>query len=206
MSLKLIKQILDGEGNEQLLSGSVIIDPKSGSTFSQHAADASIHLKQSAIDTAISLLKFGADAADDAALPEEYNTVEKITRGLAGLKETITSFISGEADGGDIDKLVELVSAINANKSAIEAVVTTAIPDIIVDDLATNDATKILSAAQGKALKDLIDALSSTVVELSTRTGVAFIGAAGEDPVFDGKLVLLVAPYQPESPEETATE
>lgn len=83
---------------------------------------------------------------------------------FAALQNTLNTFLQGDADGGDLDRLKELVAAINANKGSIDALVADHVrKSELVNDLTTGGADKALAAEQGKALKGLIDALSGTV-------------------------------------------
>lgn len=144
---------------------------------------------------------------------------------VEALKNTLNDFLTGEDDGGNIDRLVELVREIAANKASIDALVADKVAKAdIVNALTSVDETRVLSAAQGKALKDLLDALDAKVTEsghshanadvldklatdkdgnltcnghvLDGATGLAFVSDAEDSPVFDGKLVLVASPYE----------
>lgn len=80
---------------------------------------------------------------------------------LADVKTRLNNFLSGsDDDNGLIDRLSELVAAIQQNKDTIEALTSGKLSaDDIVNDLTTGGTSKILSAEQGKALKALIDAI-----------------------------------------------
>lgn len=82
---------------------------------------------------------------------------------LASLKTSLETFLTGEADGGAVDRLKELVAAIQANKDSIDALVADHLQkDDIVNDLTSGGAEKVLSAEQGKALKALLDATQTS--------------------------------------------
>ena len=81
---------------------------------------------------------------------------------LASLKTSLETFLTGEADGGAVDRLTELVAAIQANKDSIDALVADHLKrGDIVNDLTSGGANKVLSAEQGKALKALLDAVQA---------------------------------------------
>ncbi|WP_300801905.1 hypothetical protein [uncultured Desulfovibrio sp.] len=81
---------------------------------------------------------------------------------LEALKTALETFLSGEADGGAVDRLKELVAAIQANKDSIDALVADHLKKgDIINDLTSGGAEKVLSAEQGKALKALVDAVQA---------------------------------------------
>lgn len=86
--------------------------------------------------------------------------------------EQLTAFL--DSDDETFDQLTELIAGINSNKTLIEAVTTgkVSVTDII-DNLNTNVANKPLSAAQGVALKALIDAITipTKLSQLTNDTG-----------------------------------
>lgn len=214
MSLKLLKQILDAEGNEHLIKGSIVVDPASGKTFEQHVADTTIHLTNDDV-TAITT---------------------PISTEIAAVKKMVTDFLEGEADEGDIDRLVELVTAIQNNKTTIDSLLKDKLSADDILDVLTSEATdKALSAKQGKVLKDLIDGLQTALDELGEsnhghtnketldaiskdaagdltfngktldgKTSVAFVANSTAEPVFDGKLVMVVEAYNPAGEEPVA--
>lgn len=82
---------------------------------------------------------------------------------LEALKTSLETFLTGEADGGAVDRLKELVAAIQANKDSIDALVADHLQkDDIVNDLTSGGAEKVLAAEQGKALKALLDATQTS--------------------------------------------
>ena len=90
---------------------------------------------------------------------------------LQDLQTVINEFFAEDADNDDkIDRLVEVVALINDNKDLIDSISTNKVNvDDIINNLTTNVANKPLSAAQGVALKALIDAIKvpTKVSELS---------------------------------------
>lgn len=80
--------------------------------------------------------------------------------------EELTRRLNALADSDDttLDQMSELVAYIKANRELIEGVTTNKVNvSDIIDNLTTNVSNKPLSAAQGVALNNLIDALSKTL-------------------------------------------
>lgn len=78
---------------------------------------------------------------------------------IQGLSERLSSV--ADSDDATLDQLSEIVAYIKSNKSLIDAITTSKVNVAdIVDNLTTNVANKPLSAAQGVALKAIIDALT----------------------------------------------
>lgn len=93
---KIIDYVLDEEGNKLPISGEAVADKATGKTFSEHLADHETTLSKEAINTLI----------------EE---------GLKPLQATLNAFLSGDPDdNGTLDRLKELVAAINENKDSID--------------------------------------------------------------------------------------
>ena len=95
-----------------------------------------------------------------------------------------------DSDDTTLDELSEIVAYIKSNKALIDAITTAkvSVADII-DNLTTNVVNKPLSAAQGVALKTLIDGLQSGKVD---KAGVASevtaqLTAAKQSGEFDGE-------------------
>ena len=105
----------------------------------------------------------GADAAGTASgAVAAHNVSGAAHEDLRALIEGLTSRLNALADSDDttLDQLSEIVAYIKNNKSLIDAVTTgkVSVSDI-VDNLTTNSAGKVLSAAQGVALKAMIDGI-----------------------------------------------
>ena len=105
----------------------------------------------------------GADAAGTASgAVAAHNTSGAAHADLRALIEGLTSRLNALADSDDttLDQLSEIVAYIKSNKSLIDAVTTGKVSTSdIVDNLTTNSAGKVLSAAQGVALKAMIDGI-----------------------------------------------
>lgn len=82
------------------------------------------------------------------------------------LVQGLTTRLNALADSDDatLDQLSEIVAYIKSNKSLIDAITTAKVSvSDIVNDLVTNNASKPLSAAQGVALKALIEQAAASV-------------------------------------------
>ena len=102
-----------------------------------------------ALAEAITVLKGGAST--------DYDTFKKLQTKI----EAINEAISGTATPDTIDTLNEALAFIREHQGEIESLVNTYVrKEAIANDLTTDDPTQILSAAQGVALKALIDAVT----------------------------------------------
>ena len=107
---------------------------------------------------------------------------------IKAIREQLAAFL--DVDEETLNELSELIARIVANQTSIEQLTTgkVSVADII-NNLTTNAANKPLSAAQGVALKTLIDGLSSGKLDASKlteaiNTALAQAKTSGE---FDGK-------------------
>lgn len=103
------------------------------------------------------------DAVDTASgAVATHNTSDTAHTDLRALIEGLTNRLNALADSDDttLDQLSEIVTYIKSNKALIDAVTTgkVSVSDI-VDNLTTNASGKVLSAAQGVALKAMIDGI-----------------------------------------------
>lgn len=81
---------------------------------------------------------------------------------LKALTDRITAIL--DSDDETLDELSEIVAYIKSNKTLIDAITTSKVSvSDIVNDLVTNVTNKPLSAAQGVALKGLIDTLQTAM-------------------------------------------
>lgn len=150
MAVKKLFHLYDEAGNLANLYAEDVFDKTSGKTLAEHIASApTTESVNGLINTAIQALKTG----DIATLQSS----------LSSLQTTVNNFLTGEPDDGTIDRLSELVNAINANKDNIDALLADHVKKTdIVNDLTTGGTNKVLSAEQGKALKALIDTLNES--------------------------------------------
>lgn len=87
---------------------------------------------------------------------DAHNDIRLLVQGLTTRLNTLA-----DSDDDTLDQMSEIVTYIKSNKSLIDAITTqkVSVSDII-DNLTTNVANKPLSAAQGVALKALIDGIT----------------------------------------------
>ena len=110
----------------------------------------------------------GADPAGTAtSVVGTHNTSDSAHNDIRNLISELTTRLNAVANSTDtdLDQLAELVAYIKNNKSLIDGVTTGKIStSAIVDNLATSDSNKVLSAKQGVALKELIDGINEGIV------------------------------------------
>ena len=105
----------------------------------------------------------GADAAGTASgAVAAHNVSGAAHADLRALIDGLNSRLNALADSDDttLDQLSEIVAYIKSNRTLIDAVTTGKVSaSDIVDNLTTNASGKVLSAAQGVALKAMIDGI-----------------------------------------------
>lgn len=106
----------------------------------------------------------GADAAGTAkSKVSEHNVALDAHNDIRELISGLAQRLNALADSDDttLDQMSEVVAYIKSNKSLIDAITTSKINvSDIIDNLTTNVSNKTLSAAQGVALKALIDGIT----------------------------------------------
>ena len=106
----------------------------------------------------------GADASGTAeGKVSAHNTSDMAHNDIRMLIEGLTTRLNALADSDDttLDQMSEVVAYIKSNKSLIDAITTSKVNVAdIIDNLTTNVSNKPLSAAQGVALKALIDGIT----------------------------------------------
>lgn len=141
----------------------------------------------------------GADPVGTAtATVSTHNTATDAHNDMRLLIEGLTTRLNTLADSDDttLDQMSEIVTYIKSNKSLIEDVTTNKVNvSDIINNLTTNVTNKPLSAAQGVALKALIDGLDTDKLDASALTSAVndalanakasgeFNGTDGEDGV-----------------------
>ena len=122
----------------------------------------------------------GADPSGTAASQvSTHNTGTDTHSDIRLLIQGLSERLSAVADSDDatLDQLSEVVAYIKSNRDLISAITTSKVNVAdIVDNLTTNVANKPLSAAQGVALKALIDAITIPEV-LPNPNALTFTGA-----------------------------
>lgn len=121
----------------------------------------------------------GADPAGTAASAVSQHNVDTAAHNDLRLAlHELANRVNAALDSDDttLDQMSEVVAYIKSNKSLIDAITTSKISITdIVNDLVTNAANKPISAAQGVALKKLIDDLQKMIPEGGS--GIAVTGA-----------------------------
>ena len=138
---------------------------------------------------AYSAIEVGADPKGTVTA---HNTNESAHGDIRILIAELTTRLNTVANSDDVnlDQLGEIVAYIKSNKTLIEEITTNKVNVAdIIDNLTTNVSNKPLSAAQGVALKALIDNLSAGKLDASKlidaiNTALEQAKASGE---FDGK-------------------
>lgn len=137
----------------------------------------------------------GADASGTAA--SAVSTHDGSNTAHSDIRELITGLTNrlntlANSDDTTLDQMAELVAYIKANRGLIESITTDKVNVAdIVNNLTTNVTNKPLSAAQGVAIKGLIDSLNTAVGKkldasaLPTAVEDA-LAAAKESGEFDG--------------------
>ena len=132
-----------------------------------------------------------------------HNDIRLLIEGLTTRLNTLAN-----SDDTTLDQMAELVKYIKDNRELIEGVTTNKVNvSDIINDLTTNVTNKPLSAAQGVALKNLIDALGNSKLDASA-LGAAVNQAlliAKESGEFKGETGA-TGPRGPQGPAYTLTE
>ena len=121
-----------------------------------------------------------------------HNTGTDTHSDIRVLIQGLTDRLNALADSDDttLDQLSEVVSYIKSNRSLIEAITTSKVSvGDIVDNMTTNVANKPLSAAQGVALKAMIDKITIPD-KLPNPNALIFTGAVSA--TYDGSAAVTV--------------
>lgn len=157
---------------------------KDGLTASEVGAvptSRTINGKSLSSNITLSASDIGADSSGTAtSIVSMHNTGTSAHNDIRTLISNLTTRLNALADSDDttLDQMSEIVTYIKNNKTLIENVTTNKVNvSDIINNLTTNVSNKPLSAAQGVALKSLIDSLQTAVNDkaskndLSTHTG-----------------------------------
>lgn len=104
-----------------------------------------------------------------------HNTSTSAHSDIRDLITGLTNRLNALADSDDttLDQMSEIVEYIKSNKSLIDSITTSKVSvSDIVDNLTTSNASKVLSAKQGIALKGLIDTLQTAVNGKAAQTSL----------------------------------
>ena len=124
-------------------------------------------------------LEVGADTSGTAeSKVSEHNVSDTAHNDIRLLLQGLIERLNALADSDDetLDQMSEVVAYIKSNKSLIDAITTSKVSvSDIIDNLTTNVSNKPLSAAQGVALKALIDGIivPTKLSELENDSGYA---------------------------------
>lgn len=143
---------IKGAAEEALTSANSYTDTKTANLASN-----------SAVDTKISTHNTNTEA---------HNDIRALIDGLT----TRLNALANSTDE-DLDQMAEVVAYIKSNKELIEAITTGKVSvDDIIDNLTTNVSNKPLSAAQGVALKALIDGITASSIGALPTSGGTITG------------------------------
>lgn len=107
---------------------------------------------------------------NDAGYLTEHQDISGIEDAIAGLTAKLNAL--ADSDDTTLDQLSEIVAYIKNNKNLIDGITTGKVSvDDIVDNLTSTAANKPLSAKQGKALKDMIDGMSTRIDKVEAEIG-----------------------------------
>ena len=129
----------------------------------QIASKASLDEVTAKIDSEIAKIDATGTAESKVS---EHNVSDAAHNDIRLLVQGLTERLNALADSDDttLDQMSEVVAYIKSNKSLIDAITTSKINvSDIIDNLTTNVSNKPLSAAQGVALKALIDGILPAV-------------------------------------------
>ena len=130
-------------------------------------ASRTVNGKSLTYNITLSASDVGADASGAAnSAVSSHNTSTSAHNDIRDLINGLTTRLNTLADSDDttLDQMSEIVEYIKANKSLIDSITTSKVNvSDIVNNLTTNVTNKPLSAAQGVAIKALIDALQTAV-------------------------------------------
>lgn len=118
----------------------------------------------------------GADSKGTAAAAVAGHNTSTESHGdlrqeLKAISTRLNSFL--DVDDQTMDELSEVLAIISSNKSLIDAITTSKVSvSDIVNNLITNVGNRPLSAAQGVALKGLIDALSRSLSNYALKSAI----------------------------------
>ena len=134
-----------------------------------NSSDLTSHVNNKSNPHGVTAAQVGADPTGTAeSAVSSHNTNTEAHSDIRDSIEWLTTVFNALADSDDetLDQLSEIVAYIKSNKSLIDSITTSKVNvSDIVDNLTTNISNKPLSAAQGVALKALIDAINTSLAE-----------------------------------------
>lgn len=130
------------------------------------SAETALEAAKSYTDTKTANLISTSDVETKISTHDTSTSAHNDIRALiSDLSTAVNNFL--DVDDTTTDQLSEVLTLINNNKGTLESLTTSKVNVAdIVDNLTTNNSSKVLSAAQGVVIKGLIDALD---IELDTK-------------------------------------
>ena len=148
-----------GDGELNINNLPFVGDDKADATdLTNHTEDTISHI------TAAERTKWNAKIDSSAISTHDSSTTahDDIRTLITGLTTKLNTL--ADSDDTTLDQLSEIVTYIKNNKSLIDGITTSKVSvSDIIDNLTSSEAEKPLSAAQGKALKGLIETLQTAV-------------------------------------------
>lgn len=153
--------------NGKALTGNITLSASDVGADASGSANSALASSKSYTDSKVSGLASTTVVDNKVGI---HNTSTSAHSDIRDLITGLTTRLNALADSDDttLDQMSEIVAYIKANKTLIESITTSKINvSDIVNNLTTNSTSKVLSAAQGVAIKALIDALET---ELDSHT------------------------------------
>lgn len=149
--------------NGKVLSADITLSASDIGSYTKAETDSKIEEAKSYTDTKTSGLA-STTVVDNKI--STHNTSAAAHNDIRVLITDLTTKLNNFLDVDDTttDQLSEVLTLIENNRGTLESLTTNKINvSDIIDNLTTNNSSKVLSAAQGVAIKNLIDALQTTV-------------------------------------------
>lgn len=149
--------------NGKALSTDITLSASDVSSYTKTEIDSKIDEAKSYTDTKTSDLASTTVVDNKISTHNTSTTAHNDIRVLiADLTTKLNNFL--DVDDTTTDQLSEVLALIENNRGTLESLTTNKINvSDIIDNLTTNNSSKVLSAAQGVAIKNLIDALQTAI-------------------------------------------
>ena len=181
-------RVLKTTVNGKTLETDIILTPADINADAQGSAENALNQAKTYVDTKIS-----TETSQRTNAITAHNVANDAHADIRTLISTLQNKVTTLLDSDDttLDQMSEVVAYIKNNKSLIDSITTDKVNvSDIVNNLTTNSTNKPLSAAQGVAIKALIDALTTEVnkkaeikdINVMTGATAEVAGAAGFVP------------------------
>lgn len=149
--------------NGKVLSADITLSASDIGSYTKAETDSKIEEAKSYTDTKTSGLASTTVVDNKISTHNTSTTAHNDIRVLiTDLTTKLNNFL--DVDDTTTDQLSEVLALIENNRGTLESLTTNKVNvSDIIDNLTTNNSSKVLSAAQGVAIKNLIDALQTTV-------------------------------------------